>query len=270
MEVSSPQDKAVDSSLYSRQLYVMGFEAQRRMAMSNVLIVGLNGLGVEVAKNIILAGVKSVAILDNSPVAHNDLASQFYCDESSIGQPRAAVSAPKLAELNPYVPVTVITDDPSPELVSAYSVVVLIDVQEGLKSSIADYCHDHGIAVIASDLFGVFGNIFCDFGESFVVSDVDGEPAATSLIASITQANPALIHALDETRHHLSTGDIVELSGITGMDELNGKKFRINVKDPNSFEIDVDTSGYPAYKVGGYVKQVKRNHKTTLCDSLIN
>ena len=47
----------IDESLYSRQLYVLGHEAMRRMGASNVLIVGLKGLGVEIAKNIALAGV---------------------------------------------------------------------------------------------------------------------------------------------------------------------------------------------------------------------
>lgn len=44
----------IDESLYSRQLYVMGREAMERMAKSNVLISGLGGLGVEIAKNICL------------------------------------------------------------------------------------------------------------------------------------------------------------------------------------------------------------------------
>jgi len=45
---------AVDESLYSRQLYVMGHAAQTRMQASDVLLCGLSGVGVEVAKNIIL------------------------------------------------------------------------------------------------------------------------------------------------------------------------------------------------------------------------
>lgn len=38
----------IDESLYSRQLYVLGHDAMRRMASSDVLISGLGGLGVEV------------------------------------------------------------------------------------------------------------------------------------------------------------------------------------------------------------------------------
>jgi len=36
--------------LLSRQLYVLGHEAMKRMAISNVLIVGLKGLGAEVGE----------------------------------------------------------------------------------------------------------------------------------------------------------------------------------------------------------------------------
>lgn len=46
------------------------------MATSNVLIVGANGLGAEIAKNVILAGVKSVTLLDDSPAEWTDLSAQ--------------------------------------------------------------------------------------------------------------------------------------------------------------------------------------------------
>lgn len=41
----------IDESLYSRQLYVLGHEAMKRMGSSNVLIVGLKGLGVEIGEH---------------------------------------------------------------------------------------------------------------------------------------------------------------------------------------------------------------------------
>jgi len=65
----------IDEALYSRQLYVLGHEAMKRMGASNVLIVGLKGLGVEIAKNIALAGVKSLTLYDPAPAAIADLSS---------------------------------------------------------------------------------------------------------------------------------------------------------------------------------------------------
>lgn len=96
----------IDESLYSRQLYVLGHEAMKRMGASNVLIVGLKGLGVEIAKNIALAGVKSLTLYDPTPVAIADLSSQFFLHSEDVGKPRDAVTAPRVAELNAYTPVS--------------------------------------------------------------------------------------------------------------------------------------------------------------------
>lgn len=48
----------------------------RRLAHSDVLVSGLGGLGVEIAKNVILGGVKSVTLHDEVPCTINDLSSQ--------------------------------------------------------------------------------------------------------------------------------------------------------------------------------------------------
>ena len=101
----------IDESLYSRQLYVLGHDAMRQMSSSNVLIVGLHGLGAEIAKNIALAGVKSVTLYDPAPVSVADLSSQFFLRNEDVGQPgvtRASATASRLSELNSYVPIKVL------------------------------------------------------------------------------------------------------------------------------------------------------------------
>ena len=40
----------IDEGLYSRQLYVLGHEAMRKMGVANVLISGMKGLGVEIGE----------------------------------------------------------------------------------------------------------------------------------------------------------------------------------------------------------------------------
>jgi ubiquitin-activating enzyme E1 len=97
----------IDESLYSRQLYVLGHEAMKRMGASNVLVVGLKGLGVEIAKNIALAGVKSLTLYDPTPVHISDLSSQFFLTPADVGTPRHDVTVPRVAELNAYTPVKI-------------------------------------------------------------------------------------------------------------------------------------------------------------------
>ena len=50
------------------------------------------------AKNIILAGVKTIAIYDNEPVAIRDMTSNFYITEEDIGKPRAEVGMSRFCD----------------------------------------------------------------------------------------------------------------------------------------------------------------------------
>lgn len=87
--MSTAQNKEIDESLYSRQLYVLGKEAMLKMQKANVLIVGLKGLGIEIAKNVSLAGVKSLDLFDPFNAELSDLSSQFFLNENTdLGIPR--------------------------------------------------------------------------------------------------------------------------------------------------------------------------------------
>ncbi|TKA79345.1 Ubiquitin-activating enzyme E1 1 [Cryomyces minteri] len=248
----------IDESLYSRQLYVLGHEAMKRMGSSNILVVGMRGLGVEIAKNIALAGVKSLTLYDPKPATISDLSSQFFLHPEDVGKPRAAVTAPRVSELNPYTPVDV---HPSNSITSnldelkRYQVVVLTDTPLKDQLAIADFCHENGIFVVITDTFGLFGTIFTDFGKNFTCGDPTGENPGTGIVADIN--SDGLVSALDETRHGLEDGDFVTFSEVQGMEGLNDSAPRkITVKGPYTFSIG-DVSGLGQYKRGGLYTQVK-------------
>ena len=56
------------AAVYDRQLRVWGVEAQQRMMQSKILVVGMGGLTCEVCKNLILAGVGKVTLMDHTKV----------------------------------------------------------------------------------------------------------------------------------------------------------------------------------------------------------
>ncbi|GJN66317.1 hypothetical protein PLICBS_000334 [Purpureocillium lilacinum] len=248
----------IDESLYSRQLYVLGHEAMKRMGASNVLIVGLKGLGVEVAKNIALAGVKSLTLYDPAPVQLADLSSQFFLTPADVGKPRDEVTAPRVAELNQYTPVKVHQSaglDENLAQFDKYQVVVLTNSPISSQKAIADYCHSKGIYVVIANTFGLFGSLFCDFGDKFTVIDPTGETPLSGIVAGIDEEG--LVSALDETRHGLEDGDYVTFSEVEGMEALNGCEPRkITVKGPYTFSIG-DVTGLGQYQRGGQYQQVK-------------
>ncbi|ROW14541.1 hypothetical protein VPNG_03190 [Cytospora leucostoma] len=248
----------IDESLYSRQLYVLGHEAMKRMGASNVLIVGLKGLGVEIAKNVALAGVKSLTLYDPASVAIADLSSQFFLRPGDVGKPRDQATAPRVAELNAYTPVSVHESTSLTANLSQldkYQVVVLTGVPLKDQLAIGDYAHSKGIAFITADTFGLFGNIFCDFGDKFTVIDATGENPQSGIVAGIDEEG--VVSALDETRHGLEDGDYVTFSEVEGLEGLNGSEPRkVTVKGPYTFSIG-DVSGLGQYKRGGLFQQVK-------------
>ncbi len=257
----------IDEGLYSRQLYVLGHDAMRAMARSSVLIVGCDGLAVEIAKNIILAGVKSVALYDSTPASFADLSSNFYLTEAHVadGIPRAAACLPDLISLNPYVSVSlhdgnVDFSSVAAETLSPYAVVVLVNQPHSVELHVDEVCHGAGIKFISASSRGVFGSVFCDFGKDFTVSDTNGEQPRTVLISAITKDSPPVVTCLDEQRHDLETGDYVSFTEVQGMTELNGgKPYRIKVLGPYTFALDeiTDIESYGDYIRGGYATQVK-------------
>lgn len=260
MAPDSNMEVEIDEDLHSRQLAVYGRETMRRLFGAHVLVSGLQGLGVEVAKNVILAGVKSVTLHDAGNVELWDLSAQFYLTEQDIGKNRALACAEKLKELNSAVVVTTSTGEITEELLAAHQVVVFTDITLDKAVEIDDFCHKHepAIAFIKADIRGVFGSVFCDFGPSFTVVDVDGEEPHTGIIASISNDNPALVTCVDDERVELQDGDLVVFSEVHGMPELNdGKPRRVKGTRPYSFLLEEDTTGYGAYEKGGIVTQVK-------------
>ncbi|XP_056129409.1 ubiquitin-like modifier-activating enzyme 1 [Lampris incognitus] len=247
----------IDEGFYSRQLYVLGHEAMRRMGTANVLIAGLQGLGVEIAKNVILAGVKSVTVQDEGLASWTDLSSQFFLSKSDVGHNRAARSLASLSALNPRVEVSCNTGPLDEELLLQFQVVVLTDSSLDDQKRFGAHCHLHGIKFIVADTRGLCGQLFCDFGEKFEVLDSDGEVPVLALIEHITKANPGVVTCIGEQRHGLVDGSTVSFSEVGGMAELNSiRPVEIRVLSPTAFSI-CDTSGFSAYERGGVATEVK-------------
>ena len=188
------------------------------MQTADVLIVGLKGLGVEIAKNICLAGVKSVTLHDPAPTEIADLGTQFFLRESDIGQPRDQSTLPRIRELNQYVPVNVLGSPSGEQLLnetlSRFKVVVMTDTTLTQQLQVNDYTHANGIHFISADVRGLFGSVerdrynggvpahtyrhcstaFCDFGPQFPIVDTNGETPLAGMIVSIVRYTAVHYH----------------------------------------------------------------------------
>jgi len=85
----------------SRAAYSLGQEAISTLNSSSVLIVGLDGVGAEAAKNLLLAGCGSLTLVDATVASLADLATHAFLEPADVGAPRAQRCRDALAALCP-------------------------------------------------------------------------------------------------------------------------------------------------------------------------
>ncbi|CAM9728043.1 unnamed protein product [Scytosiphon promiscuus] len=281
---------------YSRQIGAFGLEAMSKLMNLKVLIVGLRGLGVETAKNLILAGPGLVSLCDDEPVVMPDLGANFFLEEGDVGKPRARCVASKLQELNSMVSVKVASGELTEEIVGAHGVVVMCGRPGEEVAKWNAFCHEKGSIFISAGTLGVFGYVFSDFGKAFSVRDLNGEAPTSRIVTDISLEEEGVItllgafgedggrmHGMEENEHD----GWIELSDVEGMVAKDGSGKTVNnagkvkiktcskkvtvtehkdgkkvtkektVFDPFRLKICLDTRNYSAYENGGMMNQVK-------------
>jgi hypothetical protein len=112
-----------------------------------------------------------------------------------------------------------------------------------------------------------------EFGNEYIrfYKDDGAILEANKTITGITQANPGVVSI---TAHGYSNGDTVVISGVVGMTEVNGKRFKVANVTTNDFElqdidgVDVDTTSFTAYASGGIANRVYQIATTYLTADL--
>jgi ubiquitin-like 1-activating enzyme E1 A len=85
--IVAPGLSADDFALYDRQIRLWGAQAQERIRNAHILLVSLRALGTEIAKNLTLAGISSLTIVDDEPVTEEDLGSCYFLRDEDVGKP---------------------------------------------------------------------------------------------------------------------------------------------------------------------------------------
>lgn len=214
------------------------------MAQTNVLVSGMDGLGVEIAKNLILGGFKSVNIHDVSVVSLMDLSTQYYFSQQDIGKKRTKCCIDSLSKLNSYVTVKDHDQSLTKDFFKNFSIVVLVNQPYLLLNECSNWARLYNTKLIIANTNGLLGQIFCDFGPTFKSIDPTGEEPNLLLISHIT--DDQYVTMLDSKRHGLLSGDYVSFALTKDCAKKLGKNysppFIIDVISSDSFHIRLPIS----------------------------
>ncbi|ELA47651.1 ubiquitin-activating enzyme E1 [Vavraia culicis subsp. floridensis] len=179
---------SINESLYSRQLLVLGPKAHVKMMQSKVLIVGMSGLGQEIAKNLILAGIRT-DIYDNSLVRMNDLNTGFYFQSQNVGQRKDESVLNALKELNTYVHVGICdimeNEGMREDVLKNYTLLVQVDADLRKQERANEATRRCNIGFIGCMQKGLAGCVFNDFIH-FTTRDVNGESPKLGSVTNIS------------------------------------------------------------------------------------
>jgi hypothetical protein len=100
-----------------------------------------------------------------------------------------------------------------------------------------------------------------EFGNEYIrfYKDNGAVLEANKTITGITQANPGVVTS---TSHGFSNGDTVVITGVVGMTQVNGKRFKVASVAANTFAlqdidgVNVNTTSYTAYTSAGIANRV--------------
>jgi len=98
------------SDWLSRTELLLGADGLNKLKTSNVLIVGLGGVGGYAAEMICRAGVGKMTIVDGDTIHTTNLNRQLLALGSTDGKAKAMVMAERLKDINPGLEVTVINE----------------------------------------------------------------------------------------------------------------------------------------------------------------
>ncbi|KAF1875810.1 hypothetical protein Lal_00006440 [Lupinus albus] len=170
MGVDGEELTAQETALYDRQIRVWGADAQRRLSKAHVLVYGMKGTVVEFCKNIVLAGVGSLTLIDDRVATEEAFSSNFLItpDENVYGgKTLAQLCCDSLKDFNPMVRVSVEKGDLSTfdvKFFAKFDVVVVSCCSLLAKKLVNEKCRmlSKHVAFYTVDCRDSCGEIFVD------------------------------------------------------------------------------------------------------------
>jgi len=271
------KNDTIDHDKWSRQIRTYGIEITKILSKLKILIIGLRGYGVEIAKNIILSNPKQVSIIDDQICKINDLGSNYFLTKEDVENKarRDQACLKKLSELNPTTKV-VIEDDYLCKIKDFDVVIITEFMKSEIIHKINKECHENNKGFIYSAAFGLAGFVFSDFGSKHIILDKTGKEKGKFYISNITkEKNGKMKIDFSHTEKRLRDEGYLIFKQVEGMIEINSSEpryYKANEDNEEEFFIG-DTSNYSEYIGGGIVEEfdypVEMEYKT-LEENLMN
>jgi len=156
---------------YDRQLRLWGSHGQRKLSRASLCCFGSSAVACEILKNLILPGIGSFVIVDETRLTDRDFGQNFFVPPiASVGEFRGRVVLETLLQLNPTVKGSFAQD--VSELDEKFDVCIVANF--GGADGVEKILHS-SIYVIIANSIGFIGRVNCVFNRPHVILEAKSE-----------------------------------------------------------------------------------------------
>lgn len=139
--------------MFDRIIKVISMEQFQALQQSNILIIGIGGVGGYALECLVRSGVKNITICDFDVIEESNINRQIIANSNNIGELKANEAFKRMQEINPNSHITIhtekITTEAIPELISSFDVVIDACDDTIIKAELICYTKDHNIPLIS-------------------------------------------------------------------------------------------------------------------------
>ena len=158
--------------LYSRQILLDGWdiEAQEKLKLANVLIVGCGGIGCTSAELLARAGVGQITLIDADTIEISNLQRQIAYVEENIGFYKSEILAKRLKQINPHIRIesysSKLDESNAEKLISTQDLVLDGCDNFTTRYLVNQICTQLNVPLISASAIGFQGQLFMVEGDS--------------------------------------------------------------------------------------------------------
>ena len=252
-------------SRHSRTILTIGKESYLKIQNSKIFLIGLNPLGVEIAKSLLLMGINELFIFDNDIISKNDISSCFFYNNNQIGKNKCDILIKSLNYLNPNSKIIQINNKYE---IENFDLIILSESSSfEVICNFNLLCRKFNKGFIYTDQFSYSGYIFIDFINHIIFNDNSEEPLKFK-ISFISNSNPGIIKFFGKKNQRIPKNILFKFYELESMIELNNlSPFYLNKNENNEYIIfnTLNFSKFNELNPTGYIQEFKKpiylNHK---------
>src|SRR6056297_807298 len=173
-----------DTRRYAAQVKLLGIEAQKKLQNSEIVLIGVGGIGSPLLYYLAAAGIGKIHIFDNDLVEETNLGRQILYKPEDVGKPKVQCALARVQEFNPEISLVSHEEESSMETIKPLvgHVDYLLDSSDNFKTKYFsnDFSIKHDVPCTIASVRGFEGQLISiNPHKTACLSCLYGPPAET-------------------------------------------------------------------------------------------